>query len=62
MTQCLENPEDGAADAAVDFIFPEASFSLILKGGVSFKGKITEMKYRAERKLEEGLKAVGHVT
>ena len=38
------------------------SFSLILKRGVSFKGKITEMKYRAERKLEEGLKAVGHVT
>lgn len=39
----------------MDFIFPEALFSLILKGGVSFKGKITELKYRAERKLEEGL-------
>ena len=58
----MENPEHGAADAAVDFNFPEASLSLILKGGVSFKGKITEVKYRAERKLEEGLKAVGHVT
>lgn len=39
----------------MDFIFPEALFSLILKGGVSFKGKITELKYSAERKLEEGL-------
>ena len=52
VTQCPENAEYGAANTAIE----EASSLLTLKGGASFKGKITEMRYWAERKLEEGLK------